>query len=151
MYLLLCSHLRCVCFEDHGMRRDLTSTKALLSPSLPLLHWYVFYSYSIPFLYPLLSLSAYLFFSAHATLSFTFLSLLTFLSLHSLLHRLSVSYHSLSLPPLLLCLPFRSPSGSWSASWWTPGVAPWEEAVTTACASSSRPGSAQRPPGSPVG
>lgn len=35
--------------------------------------------------------------------------------------------------------------GSWSASWWTPGAGPWEAADTTACASSSLPGSARRP------
>lgn len=138
-----------MCFEDHGMGGDLTSTKALLSPSIPLLHWHVFYflfhSFSVSF--PLF-LSGYPFFSPHTPLSFTLLSLFTILSLHSLLHCLCLL--SLFVSSSFFFLFSRSPSGSWSASWSTPGAAPWEEVVTTACASSSRPGSAQRPPGSPV-
>lgn len=62
-------------------------------------------------------------------------------------------------PSLLYCLSvssslfsfhFTRPSGFSSASWWTPGAAPWGGVVTTACGSSSRPGSARRPPGSPA-
>lgn len=34
------SHFRFLCFEDHGMGTDLTSTKAPLSPSLLLFHWW---------------------------------------------------------------------------------------------------------------
>uniref|UniRef100_A0A8C4HWC6 Ankyrin-3 n=1 Tax=Dicentrarchus labrax TaxID=13489 RepID=A0A8C4HWC6_DICLA len=64
-----------------------------------------FTSYSIPFLYPFLSLSGYLLFSTNATLSFTLLTLFTLLSLHSLLHCLSVSYLLLSF--LLFALSIR--------------------------------------------
>lgn len=70
-------------------------------------------------------------------------------------------FASYSIPPpsLLYCLSvssslfsfcFTPPSGFSSASWSTPGAAPWGGVVTTACASSSRPGSARRPPGSPA-
>lgn len=41
-------------------------------------------------------------------------------------------------------------AGSWSASWWMPGVVPWEAVATTACASSFLPGSARRPRESPA-
>lgn len=62
-----------------------------------------------------------------------------------------ISYRSPSPPPPLLPSTFCAPPGSWSASWLTPGAVPWEEVATTACASSSRPESARRPPGSPAG
>ena len=129
MSLLSFSLTYFVCdFEDHSMRRDFTSTKVPLSPSILLLNWCVF------------------------LLLFPFL----FLSCPSL-----VTSFLVSLSPVTLCLFFfllsslfflshRSPSGSWSASWSTPGAAPWEEVATTACASSSLPESARRPPGSPV-
>lgn len=115
-----------------------------ISTVVILIYIILFHSFSISFPLPL-------WFSPRATLSFTLLTLFTSLSLHSASLSLSVCYHSLSLPPLLLYLPFRSLSGSWSASWWTPEAAPWEEVVTTACASSSHPESVQRPPESPVG
>lgn len=89
--LLFCSHLLCVCFEDHSMRRDFTSAKALLSPSILRLNWCVFYS--IPFLYPL-----FLWFP-------TCYSFSHFSSTCLYAHCFTVSHHSLSLPPFFLFLP----------------------------------------------
>lgn len=95
---LFCSHLLCMCFEDHSMGRDLTSTKALLSPSILLYTDMYFTSYSIPFLHPLFSLWLS-FFLPTCSFFFTFLSLSTLLSLCSLLFCFAVSLSSITLSP----------------------------------------------------
>lgn len=133
--------------SQHGKRSPRLKLFSLsINTAVKLIKLYILLP--IPFLfYTLSSLPPWLSRFLPPCYSFTVLSPV-FALLASLF--LSVSFHSLSLPPLLLFLPFRSPSGSWSASWSTPGAAPWEEVVTTACASSSRRESAQRPPGSHV-
>lgn len=123
--------------SQHG-----TSTKAPLSSSVQLINqhlfFFLFHFFSLPFTCPLW-LSLFLF------------TLFYLLSLHTPFPLFSLSCHSTSLPLFFrLFLPFYFPSGSWSASWSTPGVVPWEEAVTMAWESSSRPESAQHPPGSRV-
>ena len=76
---------------------------------------------------------------------------------HSMGSVLLTRVHGIASVYLYLCNCFSSTNivvfplaGSWSVSWWTPAVAPWEGAATMVCASSSPPGSARRPHASPV-